>query len=83
MKSFRLIVAVIAVSLGGCSTSAPVLLNASAEGLVVRYNQSDATSADATAAAQNYCARYGRKAVPGEGSEQTGDTFVAYTCQKP
>jgi hypothetical protein len=67
---------------GGC-TSAPVLLNASPEGVVVRYSQASTTSADAAAAAKKYCAQYGREAVQGEGNAATGDTFVSFTCQKP
>lgn len=83
MKSLRPFVIAAAAWLAGCSSSAPVLLNASEEGVVVRYSQGSATSADATAAAEKLCGQYGRKAVEGEGNEMTGDTFVTFTCQKP
>ena len=67
--------------LGGCSTQ-PVLLNGSPEGVVVRYSQASATSADAVAAATQYCAQYSRNAVQGDSNTQTGDTFVSFTCEK-
>jgi uncharacterized protein YcfL len=83
MKALRSLVFVIAAALVGCSSSAPVLLNASEEGVVVRYSQGSATSADAAAAAAKFCGQYGRKAVEGEGNEMTGDTFVTFSCQEP
>jgi starvation-inducible outer membrane lipoprotein len=72
----------IAILLAGCS-SAPVLLNGSEQGVVVRYSQSSGSPADANAAADKFCAQYGRKAVQGEGNAMTGDTFVSYSCEKP
>lgn len=83
MKSLRLFVTAAAAALVGCSSSAPVLLNPSEEGVVVRYSQGSATSAEASAAAEKFCGQYGRKAIEGIGSEMTGDTFVTFSCQKP
>lgn len=83
MKSLRPLVIIAAACLAGCGSPAPVLLNASEEGVVVRYSQGSATSADAAAAAERFCGQYGRKAVEGEGNEMTGDTFVTFSCQKP
>jgi len=66
--------------LGGCA-SKPVLLNASEQGVVVRYNP-DATTADQAAqAAQASCAQYGRNAVP-QGTALTGDVFATFSCVK-
>ena len=84
MKAPRIfLIAATLCPLAGCGSSTPVLMNGSAEGVVVRYNQSGATSTDATAAAEKYCAQYGRKAAQGGANAATGDTFVSYTCQKP
>ena len=68
--------------LAGCHTP-PVLLNGSDQGVVVRYSQSGATSADAAAAADQFCSQYGRKAIQGDASLMTGDTYVSFACQKP
>ena len=51
--------------------------------MVVRYSQSSGDPSAAVAAAEKFCAQYGRKAVQGEGSEVTGDTFLSFACQKP
>ncbi len=68
------------VLLTACA-SKPVLLNASEQGVVVRYNP-DATSADQAAAlAQASCAKYGRNAVP-QGTALTGDVFATFSCVK-
>lgn len=83
MKAVRIFPFGIGVLLAGCGGSPPVLLNGSEQGVVVRYSQSSARPADASAAAEKFCAQYGRKAVEGEGSATTGDTFVAYSCEKP
>jgi len=82
MKALRIFPLGLAILLAGCG-SAPVLLNGSEQGVVVRYSQSSSRPADATAAAEKFCAQYGRKAVEGEGNASTGDTFVSYTCEKP
>jgi hypothetical protein len=76
------VIGLAAVVLAGCSTP-PVLLNGSDQGVVVRYSQSGATSADAIAAADKFCGQYGRKAVQGDASVMTGDTYVSFSCQKP
>ncbi len=68
----------ILAALGGCA-SQPVLLNASPEGVVVRYNPGTVTPAQAAAAAQASCQKYGRNAVP-QGSGMTGDVFATFTC---
>jgi len=68
-------------ALGSCS-SAPVLLNASEEGVVIRYNPDSATAADATAAAQASCQRYGRNAVAQE-TQRTGEVFTTFVCVRP
>jgi hypothetical protein len=73
----------LAAVVAGCSSTPPVLLNASEEGVVVRYSQSSVTSADAITAADKFCGQYGRKAVQGEASLLTGDTYVSFSCQKP
>jgi hypothetical protein len=65
---------------GGCS-STPVLLNASEQGVVVRYGAGSVTAADAFAAAQASCQRYGRNAVA-QGTSQTGDIFATFSCVK-
>jgi hypothetical protein len=83
MKALRIFPLGIAILLAGCGGSPPVLLNGSELGVVVRYSQSSGRPADAAAAAEKYCAQYGRKAVEGEGSAVTGDTFVSYSCEKP
>ena len=83
MKALRIFPLGLAVLLAGCGSSAPVLLNGSEQGVVVRYSQSSGSPSDASAAAEKFCAQYGRKAVQGEGSAMTGDTFVAYSCEKP
>ena len=56
---------------------------ASEQGVVVRYSQSGATSADAIAAADKFCGQHGRKAVQGDASVMTGDTYISFSCQKP
>jgi uncharacterized protein YcfL len=81
MKALRIVPLVMAILFAGCS-SPPVLLNGSEQGVVVRYSQSSGKPADATAAAEKFCEQYGRKAVEGEGNASTGDTFVAYSCEK-
>ena len=82
MKALRLFPLGLAILLAGCS-SAPVLLNGSEQGVVVRYSQSSGSPSAATAAADKFCAQYGRKAVAGDGNASTGDTFVSYSCEKP
>lgn len=82
MKALRLVPLGMTILLTGCS-SAPVLLNGSEQGVVVRYSQSASSPTDATAAAKKFCAQYGRNAVEGEGNAATGDTFVSYSCEKP
>lgn len=82
MKIARVSLIGLVAFVGGCGSSTPVLLNASPEGVVVRYSQGS-TSADAVVAATQYCAQYGRTAVQGEGNAATGDTFVSFTCRKP
>ena len=81
MISYRaLILGGVLVASGGCG-SAPVVLNASEEGVVVRYSPGSATAADAFAAAQASCQRYGRNAVA-QGTGATGDIFATFTCVK-
>ena len=75
------LVLLVAASLAGCS-AAPVLLNASPEGVVVRYDPMVTSAADAAAAAQEACARYHRKGVQ-RGSAGTADTFTSFACVKP
>jgi hypothetical protein len=82
MKALRIFPLGIALFLAGCS-SQPVLLNGSEQGVVVRYSQSSGSAADADAAADKFCAQYGRKAIKGDGDASTGDTFVSYSCDKP
>jgi len=82
MKALRIFQLGFAILLAGCS-SEPVLLNGSDQGVVVRYSQSSGSAAAATAAADKFCAQYGRRAVKGEGDASTGDTFVSYSCEKP
>jgi starvation-inducible outer membrane lipoprotein len=82
MKAPQIFPLGIALLLAGCST-APILLNGSEQGVVVRYSQSSGSATAATAAADKFCAQYGRKAVQGDGDASTGDTFVSYTCEKP
>jgi len=84
MNALRMSPIAIALAVAACGGgSPPVLLNGSPQGVVVRYSQSSGKAADASAAAEKFCAQYGRKAVQGEGSEMTGDTFLSFTCQKP
>jgi hypothetical protein len=59
--------------------SRPVLLNASEEGVIVRYNPDAMTATEAAAAAQASCAKYGRNAVPGE-TAVTGEVFATFSC---
>lgn len=66
--------------IGGCSSS-PVLLNASEEGVIVRYSPGSVTTAQASAAAQASCAKYGRRAVQ-QGTSSTGDVFITFSCVK-
>lgn len=82
MKVLRIFPLGVVILLAGCS-SQPVLLNGSEQGVVVRYSQSSGNPAAATAAAEKFCAQYGRKAVAGVGDASTGDTFVSYSCEKP
>jgi starvation-inducible outer membrane lipoprotein len=82
MKTLGIFALGLVAALAGCSAP-PVLINGSAQGVVVRYSQTGSTSADATAAAQKFCARYGRKAVQTAADVATGDTFVSYTCEQP
>jgi hypothetical protein len=83
MKSLLKPVALLGLAaVTGCS-SPPVLLNGSELGVVVRYSQATATSADAVAAADKFCSQYGRRAVQGDASLLTGDTYVSFSCQKP
>jgi hypothetical protein len=67
-------------ALVGCS-SPPVLLNASEEGVIVRYSPGSVTTAQALAAAQASCAKYGRHAEQ-QGTGLTGDVFVTFSCVK-
>jgi hypothetical protein len=60
----------------------PVLINGSEQGVVVRYSQATGDAKDADAAADKFCAQYGRRAIAGIGDASTGDTFVSYTCVK-
>jgi hypothetical protein len=84
MKAQRIFPLGIALTLAACGGgSPPVLLNGSEQGVVVRYSQTTGSSTEANAAAQKFCAQYGRKAVAGDGDASTGDTFVSYTCAKP
>ena len=82
MKAPRFFPLGITILLASCN-SPPVLLNGSEQGVVVRYSQSSGSPTEATAAAEKFCAQYGRKAVQGDGDASTGDTFVSYSCQKP
>jgi len=79
-KRAALVGAVLA-TLGSCA-SAPVLLNASEEGVVVRYNPDSVTAADAAVAAQASCQRYGRNAVAQE-TQRTGEVFTTFACVRP
>lgn len=83
MKVPRIFPLGIALLLAACSGGAPVLLNGSEQGVVVRFSQANGSSTAADEAAQKFCAQYGRKAVAGIGDASTGDAFVAYTCAKP
>jgi hypothetical protein len=82
MKALRIVPLGMALVLAGCGTP-PVLLNGSDQGVVVRYSQSSGSATEAVAAAEKFCAQYGRKAVQGDGDASTGDTFVSFTCDKP
>lgn len=82
MKLVRIFPLVLtAALLGGCA-SKPVLLNASPEGVVVRYDPMFTTAAAAKTAAQAFCARYHRIAVVGA-SSGTAETFTSFACVKP
>ncbi len=84
MKSICFLSLVAAAFLAGCGGgSPPALLNGSEQGVVVRYSQSSGDPSAAAAAADKFCGQYGRKAVQGEGSAMTGDTFVSFSCEKP
>lgn len=80
MNALRIFALGVAIVLGGCGKSEPVLLNASPEGVVVRYSQAVATYDDAALAAAKFCAQYKRKAVAGDSNAMTGDTFVSFRC---
>jgi hypothetical protein len=81
MKALRIFPLGIALLLAACGgTTPPVLLNGSEQGVVVRYSQATGDSKEADAAADKFCAQYGRNAVAGIGDASTGDTFVSYTC---
>jgi hypothetical protein len=81
MKMLRAIPSGLALLLAACGGgSPPVLLNGSELGVVVRYSQATGDSKEADAAADKFCAQYGRKAVAGVGDASTGDTFVSYAC---
>ena len=83
MRRRSILLPMICLAAAACSKTPPVLLNGSELGVVVRYSQSSSTSADAAAAADQFCGQYGRKAVPGDASLLTGDTYVSFACQKP
>ena len=83
MKALRISPIALVLALTACGGSPPVLLNGSEQGVVVRYSQSSGDPSAAVAAAEKFCAQYGRKAVQGDGSEMTGDTFLSFVCQKP
>jgi hypothetical protein len=55
------------------------LLNASEQGVIVRYNPDVMTATEAAVAAQASCAKYGRHAVPGE-IALTGEVFATFSC---
>lgn len=74
------LLSVVLMTLEACS-SKPVLLNASEEGVVVRYNPSALNRADALAAAQASCQRFGRNAVL-QDTAMTGEMFATYSCVK-
>ena len=81
MKRNRfLVLGMLAMTLGAC-TAKPVLLNASEQGVVVRYDPNRVTASDAAAAAQGLCAKYGRNAVQGD-TALTGEVFVTFSCEK-
>jgi hypothetical protein len=77
---FVLLVGATMSLLGGC-TSKPVLLNASEEGVMVRYDPTAVTPDEAAAAAQASCAKYGRNAVP-QNTALTGEAFTSFSCVK-
>lgn len=81
LRIFSIAIVFLLAACGGGSP--PVLLNGSEQGVVVRYSQSSGDPSAAAAAGEKFCAQYGRKAVQGEGSEMTGDTFLSFTCVKP
>jgi hypothetical protein len=83
MKVLRILAMVGLAALAGCGSSPPVLLNGSAQGVVVRYDQSSSTSTDAAVAAQHFCTQYGRNAVQTAANAATGDSFVSYNCVQP
>jgi hypothetical protein len=84
MKALRILPPGLALLLAACAgMTPPVLLNGSEQGVVVRYSQVTGDAKEADAAAQKFCAQYGRKAIAGVGDASTGDTFVAYTCAQP
>jgi hypothetical protein len=80
MTSLRVVLLGVLAVIAGCS-STPVLLNASEQGVVVRYGPGSGTAAEAFAAAQASCQRYGRNAVA-QGTSQTGDIFATFSCVK-
>ena len=83
MKQYSPSMLAICLAVAACSRTPPVLLNGSEQGVVVRYSQSSSTSAAAATAADQFCSQYGRKAVQGDASLLTGDTYVSFVCQKP
>lgn len=80
MTAHRVVLLGVLAAIGGCG-SPPVLLNASEEGVVVRYGPGSATAAEAFAAAQASCQHYGRNAVA-QGTGLTGDVFATFSCVK-
>ena len=80
MDRRHLVLGLVLASLAAC-TAAPVLLNGSEEGVMVRYSTAG-RSDEAVAAAQTWCGQYGRKAVL-QGASTTTDIFETFSCVKP
>jgi hypothetical protein len=81
MSLYRMLPLVALLCVAGGCTSKPVVLNESEQGVAVRYNPSTVTAAEATAAAQAACAKYGRNAVQ-QGTGITGEILATFSCVK-
>jgi len=76
MRARRLIMLSLA-ALAGCENPPPIT-NPPPPGLTVRVEKGN--QAEAEARARQYCAQYGKRAVPGSVNRSANETLLSYSC---